>query len=129
MTDEIKQDAEEVQTEETQTETKTEPKNDIPITYEMLEKLMDKKLSEMSDKVSELQKKYDDDTKKLKDEISAKEKEVAEQKKITANLLLNSSGKSNEEIDFNSVDFDDVDWAEQSKKYLSEMDKKIFGSE
>ena len=103
--------------------------DEAPITMEMLSKLMDEKLKEMSNKLSDLQKKYDDDTKKLKTDLEQKEKEVDEQKKLTANLLLNSSGGTqSEEIDFNSVDFDDVDWDKQAQEYLAEMDKRLFNT-
>ena len=102
---------------------------ETPITMEMLNKLMDEKLKEMSNKLSDLQKKYDDDTKKLKADLEQKEKEVDEQKKLTANLLLNSSGGTqSEEIDFKSVDFDDVDWDKQAQEYLAEMDKRLFNT-
>lgn len=102
--------------------------NEENLSLKMLKDLMDEKLTDMSNKLSDLQKKYDEDTKSLKDELEVKKKEVDDQKKLTANLLLNTSGKTREEIDFNNIEFDDVDWSEQSKKYLDEMDKRIFGS-
>lgn len=117
-----------IETEQTEDVVEDKVEDESALSLKMLKDLMDEKLTDMSNKLSDLQSKYDEDTKKLKDELESKKKEVDEQKKLTANLLLNTSGKTREEIDFNSIEFEDVDWSEQSKKYLDEMDKRLFGS-
>lgn len=116
------------ETEQTEDVVEDKVEDESALSLKMLKDLMDEKLSDMSKQLSDLQSKYDEDTKKLKDELESKKKEVDDQKKLTANLLLNTSGKTREEIDFNSIEFEDVDWSEQSKKYLDEMDKRLFGS-
>lgn len=117
-----------IETEQTEDVVEDKVEDESALSLKMLKDLMDEKLSDMSKQLSDLQSKYDEDTKKLKDELESKKKEVDDQKKLTANLLLNTSGKTREEIDFNSIEFEDVDWSEQSKKYLDEMDKRLFGS-
>lgn len=121
-------DKEIIETEQTEDGVEDKVEDESALSLKMLKDLMDEKLSDMSKQLSDLQSKYDEDTKKLRDELESKKKEVDDQKKLTANLLLNTSGKTREEIDFNSIEFEDVDWSEQSKKYLDEMDKRLFGS-
>lgn len=94
--------------------------------------IIDDKLQLMSDKFDKvlegLTTKYDIKIEELNKQLEEKDAEIKKQKEITAQIVLGSSSKAaNLPIDFSSVNFDEVDWNVETKKYMDNIDRKMYG--
>lgn len=89
---------------------------------------LDEFLASLNDKINGLTKEYDKKLSDMKEQLDAKTKENEKLKNVNAQILMSSSvsnGKD-KEIDFNSVDFDDVNWDSEASKYFGKIDGKVF---
>lgn len=115
----------EIQTDTTtQTETLVPESNTNDIDTKMNE-LFDKFNAKINEITSTFNSKLDEKDAQLK----ARDEEISKLKDVNKAIIMSTtpSNKSNDAIDFNAVEFDDVDWDIQAKKYMDNIDSKILG--
>lgn len=101
-----------------ETEVKIEPSVD--------DKLNDM-FSKMNEKFDAVLKQHEQETKQLKDEIKAKEDEIKRLENVNKAIIMSTNvEKSKDEIDFSSVEFDEVDWNKEASTHMHKIDSKIF---
>ncbi len=112
-------------TEENQTVTEETNKSESQV---MSNDKMDEFLASLNSKIDEISKTYDKKIEELKTQLDEKTKENEKLKNVNAQILMNSSVSkgNNDVIDFKEVDFDDVNWQNEAKKYFGKIDTKIF---
>lgn len=78
--------------------------------------------------IKELKDSFDKKTEELTTTIQQKEAEIEKLKQANINLALsgNFGNNNNGAADYNSLDFDEVDWNPQAKSCLDNIDAKIF---
>jgi predicted RNase H-like nuclease (RuvC/YqgF family) len=79
------------------------------------------------DKLGETIEKYDKKIDELKKSVDDKDKEIAKLRKVNSEILMSTdlTGNKDKDIDYNEVEFNEVDWAPQVKATLDKIDKKI----
>lgn len=88
---------------------------------------LDEFLASLNNKIDEITKSYDKKLSDMKEQLDAKIQENEKLKNVNAQILMNTSvSKGNSAIDFNEVDFDDVNWDKEATKYFGKIDNKIF---
>ena len=121
MTTDVKTEPNEQTSEVITTESEKQPVNSNNELLEQMKSMLDNTIKEMKQT-------FDDKTKELNDKIAEKDKEIASLKQANANMALTSnfSKENNGVPDYSSMDFDEVDWSNQAKSALENIDKKIF---
>ena len=78
--------------------------------------------------IKELKDTFEQKKQELDETIKQKDQEIEKLKQANANLVLTSNFGNNQNgpVDYNSMDFDEVDWEPQAKSYLDNIDNKIF---
>lgn len=88
-----------------------------------------KKLNQMfDDKIKALTDSFEEKIKTQEDKLKEKDDQIEKLKQSNANMALTSNfGKENAGVvDYESKDFDDVDWTPQAKSFMDNIDAKIF---
>ena len=109
-------------------ETKTNPEvTKEPELSDAEKALLDRMTKVFETKLTETVDKYDKEITELKKSVDNKDKEIAKLRKVNSEILMATdlTGKSKDNIDFNSVEFSEVDWDAQVKATLSTIDKRI----
>lgn len=121
MTTDVKTEPNEQTSEVNTTESEKQPVNSNNELLEQMKSMLDNTIKEMKQT-------FDDKTKELNDKIAEKDKEIASLKQANANMALTSnfSKDNNGNPDYSSMDFEEVDWSNQAKSALENIDKKIF---
>lgn len=89
--------------------------------------MVDKMTTIFTDKVNEITTKYDKKIEDLNTSIAEKDKEIAKLRKVNSEILMSTDlrGNKKDDIDFNNVDFSEVDWDKEAQGLLNKIDKKI----
>ena len=89
--------------------------------------LFDKMTDIFTQKIDEITTKYDKKVDELSKQITDKDAEIAKLRKVNSEILMNTdlSGKKNDVINYNEVEFEDVDWNPGAKALLDEVDKRL----
>lgn len=89
--------------------------------------LIDKMTDIFNTKLSETMDKYDKKIEQLNASIADKDKEIAKLRKVNSEILMSTDlrGNKKEEIDYNEVEFSEVDWDSEVKGMLDKIDKRI----
>lgn len=89
--------------------------------------MVDKMTTIFTDKVNEITTKYDKKIEDLNSSIAEKDKEIAKLRKVNSEILMSTDlrGNKKDDIDFNNVDFSEVDWDKEAQGLLNKIDKKI----
>lgn len=109
----------------------TEPTTEQPTVDEPTSTIIDDKINEMLSKMNEkfdaILKQHEQETKDLKDEINSKNEEIKRLENVNKAIIMSTNvEKSTADIDFDSVDFDDVDWNKEVNMHMKQIDSKIF---
>lgn len=109
----------------------TEPTTEQPTVDEPTSTIIDDKINEMLSKMNEkfdaILKQHEQETKELKDEINSKNEEIKRLENVNKAIIMSTNvEKSTADIDFDSVDFDDVDWNKEVNMHMKQIDSKIF---
>lgn len=108
-----------------------EPTTEQPTVDEPTSTIIDDKINEMLSKMNEkfdaILKQHEQETKELKDEINSKNEEIKRLENVNKAIIMSTNvEKSTADIDFDSVDFDDVDWNKEVNMHMKQIDSKIF---
>ena len=89
--------------------------------------MVDKMTTIFTDKVNEITTKYDKKIEDLNNSIAEKDKEIAKLRKVNSEILMSTDlrGNKKDDVDFNNVDFSEVDWDKEAQGLLNKIDKKI----
>ena len=92
------------------------------------EQLVNEAIDKFNSKIDDLLKAHKSETDQLKDEIDKKNEEIEKLKTINRNIIMSTDVSKNKEdnIDFSSVDFDEVDWNKETDAYFKTIDSKVF---
>lgn len=104
-----------------------EEKNNEPELSDSEKAMVDKMTTIFTDKVNEITTKYDKKIEDLNTSIAEKDKEIAKLRKVNSEILMSTDlrGNKKDDIDFNNVDFSEVDWDKEAQGLLNKIDKKI----
>ena len=84
-------------------------------------------LQKMNEKFDAVLKQHENETKELKEQIKAKETEIKRLENVNKAIIMSTNVEgSTKEIDFNNVDFDEVNWNKEANTHMKEIDAKIF---
>ena len=87
------------------------------------------KLNKMfDDKIKTLTESFEEKIKTQEDKLKEKDEQIEKLKQSNANMALTSNfAKGNTGVvDYESKDFDEVDWSPQAKSFMDNIDSKIF---
>jgi TolA-binding protein len=106
---------------ETTTGTNVEP-------VKTAEDLVNEAIDKFNTKIDELLKAHKSETDTLKEEITKKNEEIEKLKTINRNIIMSTDVSKNKdsEIDFTTVDFDEVNWDKETNDYFKTIDSKVF---
>lgn len=92
------------------------------------EELINDAMDKFNTKIDELLKAHKSETEQLKEQITKKDEEIEKLKTVNRSIIMSTDLSKNKdsEIDFSSVDFDDVNWGKEASAYLQTIDSKVF---
>ena len=92
------------------------------------EDLINDAMNKFNTRIDELLKAHKSETDQLKDQITKKDEEIEKLKTVNRNIIMSTDLSKNKdsEIDFSSVDFDDVNWDKETSAYFKTIDSKVF---
>lgn len=89
--------------------------------------LVDRMSKIFEDKLASTVDKYDKEITELKKSVDDKDKEIAKLRKVNSEILMATdlTGNKEDNVDFNDVEFNEVNWDSQVKATLDAIDKRI----
>lgn len=103
------------------TELQTEKTDETPQNVDL-----DTVMQKFNDKLTEITDRYDKKIDELTKSVSEKDAEIAKLRKVNSDILMSADlGKKNENIDFSTVDFDEVDWDKEAAKLFKTIDSRL----
>lgn len=89
--------------------------------------LVDRMSKIFEDKLASTVDKYDKEITELKKSVDDKDKEIAKLRKVNSEILMSTdlTGNKDDNVDFNDVEFNEVNWDSQVKATLDAIDKRI----
>lgn len=84
-------------------------------------------INNMNTKFDAVLKQHENEVAELKKQIEQKDQDIKKLENINKAIVLSTNVEpSNKEIDFNNVDFDEVNWNKEANTHMKEIDAKIF---
>lgn len=84
-------------------------------------------INNMNSKFDAVLKQHENEVKELKEQIEKKNQEIKRIENVNKAIIMSTNvEQSNKEIDFNNVDFDEVNWNKEANTHMKEIDAKIF---
>ena len=84
-------------------------------------------INNMNDKFDAVLKQHENEVKELKEQLAKKDQEIKRIENVNKAIIMSTNvEQSNKEIDFNNVDFDEVNWNKEANTHMKEIDAKIF---
>ena len=112
-----------VETEPTTVNPTEEPTTEPTIAESKLTEL----INNMNTKFDAVLKQHENEVAELKKQIEQKDQDIKKLENINKAIVLSTNVEpSNKEIDFNNVDFDEVNWNKEANTHMKEIDAKIF---
>lgn len=84
-------------------------------------------INNMNSKFDAVLKQHENEVKELKEQLAKKDQEIKRIENVNKAIIMSTNvEQTNKEIDFNNVDFDEVNWNKEANTHMKEIDAKIF---